>query len=1013
MVNKPNTLIGTVFKQQYTILEEIGRGGMATVYSAMQHSVNRKITLKVLPPHFLHDPGFLERFEREVEVISHLEHPHILPIYDYGESDGIPFIAMRYLGGGNMAQLVRRGVPSLQDIVKPFQQVAEALDYAHHQGIIHRDLKPSNVMLDEFGNAYLTDFGIARVMGSNLTGSAIIGTPAYMSPEQASGVSLDARSDIYSLGIVLFELITGREPYQAETPMSMLLKHINEPIPPISDFRSNVPETVQQVLDKATAKDPDERYDSAIALAEDFRRALQGLPSTFDNQKTSPFLPTYDDPPTVIGISDTGAFEVSGDTMTMQFPPNAETNRDWRRLGSIVVILVIVISAFVLFGGAIRETIGSVFSSVASQVSVPSNLALLAVILSGISGVLIFIVRVFSRNTNRSNSVAAPPSVIQNEHTAFFESNVDINPTNGTVIEAPIKVGNIPQQPPPQEFGGTHIYGIEKDLEHSSSQRFKLSIIEAPRPEFHNTYALPNEGCTIGYDRRQNEVVIDFDKRVSKRHARITFSSDGLPQIEDLGSSNGTIVNGVKIPPREPITLYPGSMIRLSSKTVLSINLQQTFVPDLEGKTLAGIYTIEELINRSGKAVIYRGFDKKFSRDVVIKVLSPEYNQISGFAGRLEQEGTEAGRLQHPHIVNIFDFGSENIVNSDGYSITVKFIVMQLLSGGTLNEHKEMSRDKLITWLQEIGDAIDYVHQKNLVHCGIKPNSIILDESDKAHLTDFALAQHSGTSANQILVGSPPFIAPEQWSRVTLTPHVDQFALAVVVYHLLCGEYPYQDINDPDKRRANFEQGAPLVHERIQAKHGEPVPPAVSEVLQKALSVRPEDRFDNIKDFVNEFVKAISDKTYEKDYKRVFVSYRREGSAMLAHIIGTRLEEKYQIPTFTDTRTLDGATQFPKRLHEAIENCDVFVCLLAETTLGSEWVNEEILTAYKNGKPMIPIFQESFYSGNRLSREGEHVETLFSYDGVHFFDKRNVQIERSVEDLASMIQQTIGGDVES
>ncbi|NJN00463.1 MAG: serine/threonine protein kinase, partial [Aquincola sp.] len=188
----------------YTILEEIGRGGMATVYSAMQTSMNRKIAIKVLPPHFMHDPGFLERFEREVDVIAHLEHPHILPIYDYGQAEGVPYIAMRYLGGGSLAQRIRRGPLELSEIDKPLTQVCQALDYAHQQGVIHRDLKPGNIMLDETGNAYLSDFGIARVMGSNLTGSAIIGTPAYMSPEQAHGLNIDGRADIYSMGIVLF-----------------------------------------------------------------------------------------------------------------------------------------------------------------------------------------------------------------------------------------------------------------------------------------------------------------------------------------------------------------------------------------------------------------------------------------------------------------------------------------------------------------------------------------------------------------------------------------------------------------------------------------------------------------------------------------------------------------------------------------------------------------------------------------------------------------------------------------
>lgn len=261
---------------QFEILEEIGRGGMATVYSARQLSMNRTVAVKVLPRHFMHDPGFIERFEREVEVISQLEHPHILPIYDYGELDGMPYIAMRYLGGGSMAQWVRRGRIKVQDLVKPLTQISQAMDYAHQQGIIHRDLKPGNIMLDEGGNAYLSDFGIARVMGSDLTGSAIIGTPAYMSPEQAHGVPIDGRSDIYSLGIVVYELIAGREPFQSETPMGLLLMHINEPLPSLSEYRDDVPRSIERVIEKATAKDPDDRYPSAGDLAQAFTNALRG-----------------------------------------------------------------------------------------------------------------------------------------------------------------------------------------------------------------------------------------------------------------------------------------------------------------------------------------------------------------------------------------------------------------------------------------------------------------------------------------------------------------------------------------------------------------------------------------------------------------------------------------------------------------------------------------------------------------------------------------------------------------
>lgn len=297
-----NNLIGKQIGQ-FTVIEEIGRGGMATVYRATQQSINRQVALKVLPRAFLHDPGFYERFVREVEVISKLEHPHIVPIYDYGEHEGMPYIAMRYLAGGSLRKLIEGGDPELRDLVRPISQIAQALDYAHHEGIIHRDLKPGNVLLDERHNAYLSDFGIAKVINSDLTGSSIVGTPTYMSPEQANGDPLDGRSDIYSLGIVIFELITGREPFMAETPIAMILKHLNERVPFLSEFRDNIPDSVDAVIAKATEKKPENRYISAGEMSEAFADAVRSsnanlpLPSTkpldeFEDTVTQEPIPT-------------------------------------------------------------------------------------------------------------------------------------------------------------------------------------------------------------------------------------------------------------------------------------------------------------------------------------------------------------------------------------------------------------------------------------------------------------------------------------------------------------------------------------------------------------------------------------------------------------------------------------------------------------------------------------------------------------------------------------------------
>lgn len=297
MNSTPDSLTGQTLGQ-FEILDEIGRGGMATVYRARQASINRTVAVKVLPRILLHDPSFYERFMREVDLIAHLEHPHILPIYDFGEAEGIPFIAMRYLGGGSMAQWIRRSVPPLSRLSRPFTQVAAALDYAHGRGIIHRDLKPGNILLDENENAYLSDFGIARVLDSNLTGSAIIGTPAYMSPEQAHGQQLDARSDVYALGIVMYEIVTGREPFKAETPLALMLKQVSEKLPSPRDTRPDLPMAAELVIYKATAKQREERYGSAGELAAAFSAALQGVS---DSDATA--FPTIDpqllDEPTI------------------------------------------------------------------------------------------------------------------------------------------------------------------------------------------------------------------------------------------------------------------------------------------------------------------------------------------------------------------------------------------------------------------------------------------------------------------------------------------------------------------------------------------------------------------------------------------------------------------------------------------------------------------------------------------------------------------------------------------
>lgn len=255
---------------RYEIKEELGRGGMATVYKAYDPRFEREVAIKILPRELLHDPQFRIRFDREAKTIAHLEHPAIVPVYDVGEEDGQPYFVMRCMTGGSLANSIARGPMPLNAVVKIIDRLAPALDEAHSKGIVHRDLKPGNILFDQAGVPYISDFGIAKMTQSqstNVTGSAIVGTPAYMSPEQAQGEEIDGRSDVYALGVIVFEMLTGTQPYQSTTPMGVVLKQITEPVPRILEKAPDLPPVVQAIIEKAMAKKPSDRFSTAGELS--------------------------------------------------------------------------------------------------------------------------------------------------------------------------------------------------------------------------------------------------------------------------------------------------------------------------------------------------------------------------------------------------------------------------------------------------------------------------------------------------------------------------------------------------------------------------------------------------------------------------------------------------------------------------------------------------------------------------------------------------------------------------
>ena len=260
---------------RYEIKSELGRGGMATVYRAYDPSFEREVAIKVLPRELLHDPQFKERFKREIKTIAALEHPAIVPVYDVGEEDGLPYFVMRYMPGGSLTNWIEKGKFSLQDAARIIERLASALAYAHKNGIVHRDLKPDNILFDNSGDPFISDFGVAKLTDSstNMTGSGIIGTPAYMSPEQAQGEPVDNRSDIYGLGVIIFQMLSGKQPYNAATPMGIAVKHITEPVPEILKVNPTLPPAADTIIKTAMAKNRDNRYPTATALSQAMNKA--------------------------------------------------------------------------------------------------------------------------------------------------------------------------------------------------------------------------------------------------------------------------------------------------------------------------------------------------------------------------------------------------------------------------------------------------------------------------------------------------------------------------------------------------------------------------------------------------------------------------------------------------------------------------------------------------------------------------------------------------------------------
>ena len=343
----------------YRVTAQLGSGGMATVYKAYHAGLDRYVAIKVMHQALKEDPNFFARFQREARIVARLEHPHIVPVYDFSEHEGQPYLVMRFIEGETLKARLQAGKLALSQVMDIMRPVCQALAYAHAQGVLHRDIKPSNILITAQMQVFLTDFGLAKIAQSGestLSQDVMVGTPQYISPEQAQGLSdLDVRTDIYSLGVVLYELLVGRVPFQADTPYAVVHDHIFTPLPMPRSLRPDLPEPFERVLLKALAKERGDRYAAVTDLLAALEKAADSSQPAADSSQPAAesAQPTAESAqPAPTRIAPAAAAAVAAPTVisppVAALAPSAPTRKSsrklWIALGAVALVAVCIVA---------------------------------------------------------------------------------------------------------------------------------------------------------------------------------------------------------------------------------------------------------------------------------------------------------------------------------------------------------------------------------------------------------------------------------------------------------------------------------------------------------------------------------------------------------------------------------------------------------------------------------------------------------------------------------------------
>lgn len=1042
----------------YTIERPLAKGGMATVFLARHRPTGSRVVLKVLLEQFHGHRDILSRFQREARHLAMLNHENVVSVLDVGVFEGSPFICLEYVEGLDLRTWLQfNGQPPLTVALCLIRDLCLGLEHAHERSILHRDLKPSNFMLTPGGRLRLLDFGLA-IMDSESALSlthpgTVMGTPAYMSPEQAAGEPIGPASDLFSAGCVAFELLTGARPHDGAS-YSVVMRSLlgPEPLPLIRDRTSEVPESVASRIDELLIKDPKRRC-SDLRIVRDAIEAELNRQEVADPhatvasyvtaaERTRPIEPGEESPSVLASGGDFDRAPVADSAPRPRLsggmgegspavarpaalpPPPAKSAA--RTAGQ---------PSSPMFG-----TFGLLVAGVAVALLAIGIAQRNAPIMVMSAGAALLAVR-WGRGAARTLEASPAPQRAEAPSEEDIFSTLIRDPAHLPVSVAPSLIRRGAQTepmlsdatlifnlPPPVDVPDG--FGVHLEVEELRAEPHAPSpatgahwAADAPEPKLppvslvvtSSTGALTigtrirvrRSPFVIGRD-SDCDLSLETDSSASRRHAELTFH-DGSFWLEDLGSRNGIWLDGRRV--RERMVLPFDARITIGSVVFSLVHEGADELPPLEGLVLSSQYRIFQVKRRTSRTITCVAQHQRLAKLFVVRLLAPHLAGNPHYLEKFRRESESAAGLTHPHIARIVDAGETQVPGPDGVPRVLHYYCTDLFKRGSLSsrlsETPHADRERVVRWIVDIGSALGCAHRQGLVHAGLKPSSVLLDEDENVYVSDFAFAAKVGEHGGRVLMGSPAFLAPEQWNGAPLGPATDQFALAALAYLMLTGEHPYEGQEYEEIRQRNSLQGPPAAHEVAARNERDKLSPAVSEVLATGLRTDPEARFPSVEAFTAALRKACDQPARMTGAPRVFVSYRRDPSSGWANLIERELRERHGFEVFLDTREIDSAGPFPVRIRQAIERCDVFVVLLSEQTLASDHVLEEIAFAHQQGRPMVPVFQESFRPREHAAEASGAISALLSQDAIHLFDQRNIHVTYTLEELARLVRNTV------